>query len=175
MQYLALSVLGSSQPDIANKLCQLAAHYGCTLVSSRMTILGSEFAASLLLAGSWNIIAKLEAGLPSFEQKNDVRCIYRRTQLGSAQPNQLPYSIYVVAPNAPNVVASITQFFAEQGISIHDFYINSYKAPVSEAPMLALTLSITIPTAKLLADLRESFMVFCDDHNYDAVMEPQKN
>lgn len=177
MQYLVVSILGADQAHTANELCKLAAHYGCRIINCRFAVLGGEFAAIAQFEGTWNAIAKFEGGLPVFEQKQDVRCLARRTQLRAPQPDQLPYSIYIVAPDheQTGTAHKVTQFFADQAISIGEFYINTYKAPVTEAPMLAISLSITVPAAKLVADLRESFMLFCDDHNLDAIMEPQKN
>jgi glycine cleavage system transcriptional repressor len=71
-------------------------------------------------------------------------------------------------------VHKITQFFLEQHIRVHELFINYYKTPVSEIMMLSISLLITLPTKQSIADMRENFMLFCDDHNFDAVMEPVK-
>lgn len=174
-QYLVVSALGADQPGIADELCKLVAHCNCNIVDCKMTTLGVEFAANFLLTGTWNAIAKFEAGLPAFEQKHDIRINSRRTQPRTARPERLPYTVYIIAMEQPAAVHKITHFFVEQAINIHDLYLVSYTAPYSDTQMLAISLSITIPKAQLLADFRENLMVFCDDHNFDVVLEPQKS
>lgn len=174
-QFLAISAIGNDRPGIADELCKHAVHCGCNILDTRMTTLGTEFVANLLLSGAWSAIAKFEAGLPTFEKKNELRINARRTQLRTPQPDRLPYAIYIIAMEQAGVVQKITHFFAEQKINIHDFYLNTYTAPHSETQMLALNIAVTIPKSQLLADFRENLMLFCDDHNLDVVLEPQKS
>lgn len=175
MEHLVVSIVGTDQPNLINELCKLASHYGCSIQSCRSLTLGGEFTANLLLAGSWNTLAKFETALPLFEQKYDLRCVCRRTQLPAPQEDRLPYSIHIITIEQPNTLHKITQFFADQAINIYELYVNNYKAPITETRMLAISLSIILPAKQGLADLRESFMLFCDDHNFDAIMEPQKS
>lgn len=174
-QYLVISALGADKHGIADELCKLAVHCACNILDSRMTTLGTEFVANLLLSGTWNAIAKFETGLSAFEKKQDIKINSRRTSLRISQPDCLPYSIYIIAMEQPGTVQKITHFFAEQNINIHDLYINTYTAPFSETQMLAISIAVTIPKKQLLADFRENLMVFCDDHNLDVVLEPQKS
>jgi glycine cleavage system transcriptional repressor len=175
MEYLALSILASKQPDITNELCKLAAQCGCHIIDSRMTHLGAEFSANLLLRGSWNTIAKFEAGFSGLEQKYELRSMMRRTKPATAENDRLPYQIFVISPEQAGVAAKLTQFFTDHALVIQDLYVNTYKAPTTETPMLSVTLTIHLAKNQLIADLREEFMLFCDAHNLDAVMEPQKS
>lgn len=88
-----------------------------------------------------------------------------------------PYSSYIVAPDIPNVLAKITHFLSEQQVTLYNLHIESYKAPITEAAMLGISLSFGFPAQPphLVADFREHFIVFCDEHNFDVAMEPQKN
>lgn len=173
-QHLVVSIIGPEQPNTLNELCKLAANYGCSIITSRTITLGTEFTSNLLLAGSWNALAKLETALPIFEQDYEVRCVARRTQLPTPPASELPYSIYITAQEQPGTAHKITQFFLDQNIRVQELFINYYKTPVSEITMLSISLFITIPTKQSIADMRENFMLFCDDHNFDAVMEPVK-
>jgi len=174
MEYLAVTMLGAEQPGFINEICKLASNCNCNVTDSRFTSSGSEFVANLLLAGTWNAVAKFEASLAGFEKKHEIRCLSRRTQLREAQTDKLPYSAYVVAPDKPGTLYKVTQFLSEQNINIHELSITSYKAPYTETPMCSITFSFTVPVKKIIADIREAFMVFCDEQNFDAVMEPQK-
>lgn len=175
MEYLALSILAAKQPNLANELCKLAAQAGCHIVDSRISSLGGEFVANLLLRGSWNTIAKFEAGFSGLEQKLELRSIMRRTKPTPPENNQLPYQIFVISPEQTDAVAKLTQFLTDHALVVQDLYVNIYKAPTTEAAMLSITLTIHIAKNQLISDIREEFMVFCDAHNFDAVMEPQKS
>lgn len=174
MEYLAVTMLGAEHSGVINEICKLANHCNCNIVDSRFTTVGNEFVANLLLTGTWNAVAKFEASLAGFENKHEVRSISRRSQKRESHTDRLPYTAYVIVPDKAGTLYKITQFFNEQNIHIYDLSVANYKAPHTDTPMCSLTLSFTVPTKKLVADLREAFMVFCDEHNYDAIMEPQK-
>jgi glycine cleavage system transcriptional repressor len=40
--------------------------------------------------------------------------------------------------------------------------------------MFALSMTVNIPVRVHIATLRENFMIFCDDRNLDAIIEPYK-
>lgn len=174
-QYLVVSILGSDKVGIANELSKLAAHCGCNLTGGRFNTYGQEFTANLMLTGTWNAIAKFESALTAFEKKHDMRIICKRTQPKQVPLESLPYMIYIIAIDKPDVVHKVTHFFVEQGLSIAEFYISNYKTPYSETPMLNISLGIIIPENKSLLDFRENLMLFCDDHNFDVILEPQKS
>ncbi len=173
-QHLVVSIIGAEKSNTLNELCKLIAHYGCSIITSRTNVLGAEFASNLLVAGTWDALAKLETALPNLERKLEVHCIVRRTQLTTPPIDELPYSVYITAQEQSDTVHKITQFFSEQNIRVYELFINYYKTPVSEIMMLSISLLITLPTKQSIADMRENFMLFCDDHNFDAVMEPVK-
>lgn len=175
MEHLVVSLIGPAHPGITPELCKLAAHCNCTIVESRMTTLATEFSASLLITGTWNTIAKFETGLPALEQKYELRSLSKRSKARAIDSNFFPYAVYVIAPLKADVTAVITQFFAEHNLPIYDLFVSSYKAPQTDVALLSLTLTIHIPNTKLIADIRENFIVFCDESNFDAVIEPLKN
>jgi glycine cleavage system transcriptional repressor len=175
MEHMAITILGADNSDHLSELFKLTSHCGCHVLHSRTLSYGSEFSAQLFLAGTWNAIAKLEASLPAFENKQDLKCFSIRTQEKIKTPDQLPYYAYLTAMEDPQVIHKITQFLQDQQIKIHDMSVNSYKSPLNAIPMLSIAVSITIPTNRLISDFRESFIIFCDDHNFDAMIEPQKN
>jgi glycine cleavage system transcriptional repressor len=175
IQYLAVSVLGADTSGIVNEICKVATHCGCDITESRVTTLGIEFVAGILLTGSWSALAKFEANIPAMEQKHDLKIMVRRTQARAAKTDRLPYNVYLVAIEQSGTVQKIMQFFADEGINLHDIYITTYTAPYSETQMLSISLAITIAKTKMLVDFREALMIFCDDLNYDVVFEPQKS
>jgi glycine cleavage system transcriptional repressor len=174
-KHLIIIVLGGLRAGSINELIKAISHYGCNIVDSRISTLGQEFAANLLITGTWNAIAKLEASLPLLEKKLELSILQRRTDLPEPEPELLPYSIYITALDIQGIIYKITQFLTTEKLAINGLYTTSYIAPYTQAPMITLTISVSIPMAAHIADLRERFMLFCDDHNLDVIMEPQKN
>lgn len=174
IKYLVVSVLGPDRPHSLNEFIKIIAACGCNIMDSRVRILGIELTATLLLSGNWNAIAKLETALPPVASKLDLTLQMRRTESKSFADNCLPYNIYISTLDAPGIIYKLTQFFIDEQISINELYTDAYIAPYTNTPMVTITMSISVPAKMLIADLREHFMLFCDDHNLDVIMEPQK-
>lgn len=175
LKYLAVTVLGAGRPDFANELAKISATSSCHIVNCHISRLGTDFVANLLLSGSWNAIAKIEASLPTLEQKQNVNILMRRTDLPTAASDVLPYSVFLVAIDQPGIIFKITQFFAEQEIFINELNTDSYTARQTNTIMLTISMRICIPIDMHIADLRERFILFCDDLNIDAILEPERN
>lgn len=175
LKYLAVTVLGAAQPDLANELAKLSATSGCHIVNSHISRLGNEYVANLLLSGTWSAIAKIESSFPTLEQKQGVNVLMRRTELLSVTEDVLPYSVFLVAIDRPGITYKITHFFAEQQININELSTESYTARQSSTVMLTISMRISMPVDMHIADLRERFILFCDDLNIDAILEPERN
>lgn len=174
-QYLVVSLLGAEKPYVLHDLCKIATSTGCTIIDSNVSTYGYSFGGTMMFAGTWNALAKLENNLTTFEQKNEIRIVFQRTEVRRQISDVFPYIVYLTTLESVGVISKITQYFVDHKINIHDFKVSSYTAPYSEQNMLSMTLTIAISNTKLLAEFRESFMLFCDDQNFDVAIEPQKS
>jgi glycine cleavage system transcriptional repressor len=169
--HLVISALGHDRPGIINDLAKIFVDYQCSIVDSRMTVLGAEFAIIMMVSGTWDSVAKLENALPAITGNLGLTTIIKQTQ--SRQPIQsISYSVNVVALDHPGIVHDIANFFSRRNINIVDLETGTYSAPHTGTKMFNINMSITIPADTHLATLREEFMVFCDDRNLDALIEP---
>ena len=173
MENLVVVVLGLNENQLTDQVFRMVAHSGCHIVDARVNTTAKHVTMTLLIGGAWNTIARFETLIKKFEG----HVLVERTQVRSAQPDNFPYSSYIVAPDIPNVLAKITHFLSEQQVTLYNLHIESYKAPITEAAMLGISLSFGFPAQPphLVADFSEHFIVFCDEHNFDVAMEPQKN
>ena len=172
--YLVVSVLGKDRPGIVESLAQCINECGCSINESRMTVLGDEFAAMMLLSGNWNAIAKLEHALPRLEEKMELQVQARRTEARTASENLIPYGIEVVSIDHRGIVHDIANFFYQRNINIEDAFTSTYHAPHTGALMFSLHMTVGIPAETAIATLRGEFMDFCDDRNLDAMLAPVK-
>ncbi len=172
--YLVISALAEDRPGLIDALARVIADCGCSMVDSRMTVLGAEFAALVLVYGNWNTLAKLEVQLERLQKTLGADLRWRRTAGRGNRGEVLPYAIEVIALDQVGVVHKLAGFFAGRSINIEDLVTRSYSAPHTGTPMFAVNLVVGVPADVHIAMLREEFMDFCDDLNLDAVMEPVK-
>ena len=172
--FLVISALGKDHPGLVNELSRAILEQGCNIEDSRMTVLGGEFAAILLVQGKWNTLAKVENVLPELERSLGMTIISKRTGERSRSTDKLPYGVDVVAMDHPGIVNTLAGFFAERGINIEDMATSTYAAAHTGTPMFSVHMTVGIPASTHIATLREEFMDYCDGLNLDAVLEPLK-
>ncbi|MEM9101452.1 MAG: ACT domain-containing protein [Pseudomonadota bacterium] len=170
--YLVVSAIGNDQIGIVEKLANLAAKYNCNIIDSRIAVLGGECTAIFMVGGEWNAITQMETAIPTLAQSLNLTSVAKRTNHISAQPELLPYSVRVIALDVPGVSAKISGFFSGNEINIEEFYSHSYKAPITEAPMVKIRLLLSIHTSCHIAELKERFSLFCEENNLDATLSP---
>ncbi len=172
--YLVISALGEDRPSLVNELTRVILECDCSIADSRMTILGGEFAAILMIQGNWNTLAKLEVQLKKLEHPLAMTITAKRTELRKPRSNVLPYAVEVIAMDQPGIVHSLANFFSSRGITIEELVTRGYSAPHTGTPMFSVNMAIGIQATMHIAMLREEFMDFCDELNLDAVIEPVK-
>jgi glycine cleavage system transcriptional repressor len=168
------SALGADHPGVVNVLSRAILEHGCNIEDSRMTVLGGEFAAMLLVEGKWNTLAKIENSLPELERQLGMRIMSKRTGERAAGRNLLPYAVDVVSMDHPGIVNNLAGFFADRTINIEDMATSTYSAAHTGTPMFSVHMTVGIPSDMHIAGLREEFMDYCDGLNLDAVLEPLK-
>lgn len=171
MENLVVVILGLSESKLIDEIFTLVAQCGCKVMDARLNTTSTHVSMTLLIGGAWNTVAKFESAL----KKYTGQVLVSRTQFHAPQPESFPYSSYIVAPNSSDAIAKLVQFLSEYELTLYNMNVESYKAPITEAPMLGISLSFGFPAHELVADFREHFIVFCDENNFDVAMEPQKN
>lgn len=173
--HLVISALGKDRPGILSELSKAILDSACTILDSRMTVLGSEFAFILLVSGNWSSVAKLEDTLASLQNSLNLTITSRRTEQTTAlQTRMLPYIVEIATIEQPGIVYRLADFFTSRTIGIQELYSGSYSTPHSDTPLFSLNMTINIPADLHIASLREQFMDFCDELNLDGVIEPLK-
>lgn len=171
---LVLAALGTDRPGIIDTLSRTILDCGCTIMDSRMTVLGGDFALLLQVGGNWNTLAKLEDQLPSLEQRLELTIGSRRTSRRETDRKLLPYAVDVISLDQPGIVHNLARFFSQRKINIQEMVTGSYPAAHTGTPMFSVHMAVEIRAETRISDLREEFAEFCDSLNLDAVIEPIK-
>ena len=171
---LVLSALGADKPGLIDELSRCVMNSGCSILDSRMVVLGGNFALLLQVGGNWNNIAKLENQLAGLESSLGLTITSQRTAGRKSGDDVLPYGVDVVALDQPGIVHNLATFFSQRQINIQEMMTACYPAAHSGTPMFSVHMSVDIPANTQISALREEFMEFCDQLNLDAVIEPVK-
>jgi len=174
-KYLVISALGKDRPGIVNTLSKAILDCGCNITNSRLAVLGGEFALILLINGSEAAVAAMQKQLPALEEQLQLTIIAKTTAPRVAAQRWIPYRIQVVAMDHPGIVHPITDFFSAQKINIEELETETYAAPHTGATMFALQMTVAVPHAIPISQLRETFIDFCDDLNLDASFEAARD
>jgi len=172
--HLVITALTKTNIDAPCRLATLIAESGCNIITNRMMVMGQECMLSMQVVGNWSSIAKLEHNLPSLEKKYGFSLITRRTEPRKFDTPVLLYTIQVIGIDKPEIAQQIYSFFATERVYSQEAYGDSYIANQTGTRMLTLTMIIAIPGDIPIFELRERFLVLCDQLNLDAIMEPHK-
>lgn len=173
--HLAITVLGEDRPDLVVDLTRVIKDCKCTILESRMTELGYEFGAHLLVEGNWNHIARLENAMESLANRLNLKITMLRGQdREKEEDNALPYAVDVFATDQINNVHDISSFLSIRGIKIVDLSTSRYPAPFTGSPLFLAHMIVKIPVGMRIVSLRDEFLDFCDQMNLDAILEPIK-
>jgi glycine cleavage system transcriptional repressor len=175
MENIIILLRSPNPKEWVNHILYLLAKHQCTIEESRLILLGSEWGGTMRISGNWSAIAKVEDALNALKAEQPHLFLeFKRSALLKLTEDHLPYLIQIVGVNKAAFINEITHFLVEQDIQLVDFQIDSIKSNYSETKLLALFIRVQIPAQINIAELRERFMLACEEANVDGILEPEK-
>ena len=169
---LAVTAIGPDRTGLVRDLTTAISKAGGSILQSRMTTLGQEFAILALVTGNWHTINKVSGALETLNKDTELAISVRPTSQRERTATAAPYSIDIVAVDQEGIIANLASFFASKNIEIADLNTRQYNAPHTGADMFAIQLAINVPASSNFAALREEFHEYCEGQNLDAIIEP---
>ena len=169
---LAVTAIGADRTGLVRDVSHAISAAGGSILQSRMTTLGREFAMMVLVSANWHAIKKVEDSLTELQKLGDLTVTIRATQERQKAAPAAPYNVDIVAIDQEGIVAGLATFFAAREIEIADLNTRHYNAAHTGAAMFSVQMAINIPATIHLATLREEFHEFCEEKNLDAIIEP---
>jgi glycine cleavage system transcriptional repressor len=174
MEHLIVNLFGPKELQLYTKLTELATDVNCSINQAQGQNLGTETVFSALITGHWGNIAKLETAIKSYAIDQGLVMGLKRSRSVSSEIQYLPYSVIVIALNKVGTIYNICNFFTTRKIVIELLQCETYRSNLTNTLMLSINLSISLPANTAIADLREQFILFCEDLNIDGILEPEK-
>ncbi len=176
MEDIILLLLAPDTKTWVNDLLYLAAKHECVVEESRFMLLGAEWGGTMRISGNWNAINKMEDALTALKAEQPTLWLeFKRSAPLKLTGDHLPYLVQIVGANKPTFHNEVAHFFVEQDIQLIDMQTDGFKSYYSDTKLLTLLLRIHIPTTINIADLRERFMLLCEEVNADGILEPEKS
>lgn len=172
---LVITVAGQDHLELIEELTRVIKECKCHILESRMTELGAEFGAHLLVDGNWNHIVKLESALETMGARNKLKVNTLRAKESPPEDESvIPYGVDIFASDHIDNIHELAAFFTKRGIKILDSSTSRYPAPYSNTPLMVARMIVKIPVGVRIVSLRDEFLEFCDQQNLDAILEPVK-
>lgn len=172
LESLVITAAGEDRVGLVDDFTSRIAAAGCNIEESRMSVLGGQFAFIMRLSGRWDTLAKLEGQLNEVGSQLGLSIVHKRTRERERGPALVPYQVEAVSVDHPGIVHGLSGFFARRGINIEQLETDTYAAPHSGTPMIAVHIIVGVPAKSHIADLRNDFFDHCDTQNLDATFEP---
>ena len=172
MSRVVISVIGHDRPGLVNDLAKLAADLNLSIEDSRMTVLGGEFAVLMSVSGGDLALQRLETKLDRLAEERDLAWLLRRTGERTDVEGRVPYTVRVTAMDHPGIVHRVASFFSSRDINIYNLDTVSERAAHTGTPIFSLVMEVELPPDVRIAELRDAFFYFCDDHDLDAEFGP---
>jgi len=175
MENIVLLLLTPDAKTWVNHLLYLIAKSQCTIEESRLMQLGTAWGGMMRVSGNWNAIAKMEDSLLALKAEQPQLWLeFKRSALLKLAGDHLPYLVQIVGVNTSSFLNEVAHFFIEQDIQLIDMQTDGFRSNYSDTKLLTLLIRIHIPATINIADLRERFMLLCEEVNADGILEPEK-
>ncbi|MCW5589933.1 MAG: hypothetical protein KIT27_09790 [Legionellales bacterium] len=173
-QKLLVTLYTTGEPTIISQVCRLIADNGGNIVESRLSDLDSDQVFTAIIAGTWDAIAKTEAGLIHFCQRHALPILHKRSEPKEYTEHYLNYQMQAIGVDEPGILSRLVDYFVEQNIPIQELFTTNFLSTPSMTPTMSITMSLLVPVSVLISSLRENFFEYCESYNLDALLEPEK-
>jgi glycine cleavage system transcriptional repressor len=172
MILLTLLAMGDKATNPLFLMSSLCSQHQCNILNCYMSTLSGQQCFILLVGGNWSDIAKLEAGMANLQTEHGLTIVSNRPTSTPAEEGFLPYTAQLIGLDAPGTIGTMLQFFLTQQIAVEA--LRSETISFNNTPITTLTLAINIPANLSIADLRDQFLILCDEVNIDGNLEPDR-
>ncbi|MDE2149268.1 MAG: amino acid-binding protein [Gammaproteobacteria bacterium] len=173
--YLSISVLARPRPQLALELFRAISERGGEVEDCRLAPVGDLLTANLVVSGNWSALGRLETALPGIAEKLDFQVRFQRCAMREQNPDYRPYAADVIAPQQPDLLVHLLEFFHGQDVEVAEMTTQKYVSSHTGASMYNVQMVLHVPVNQHPQALRESFMDLCDDLNADGMLDPIKS
>ncbi|HUT51828.1 MAG TPA: ACT domain-containing protein [bacterium] len=172
--YLLLTAVGPDRPGLVDDVSAYLAQRSINIESSRMAVLGGEFAMIMLASGDAAEVDRAVAYPAELAKNTGLQLWVKRTEPPEARvaPASLPYRIVTAGMDHPGIVHDISKVLHSFAANIESMDTRVTPAPVSGTPMFTMEAVISVPAEVKVKKLKEALQTLGDELNMDIEFEP---
>lgn len=174
-QNLVVNIVAEASSHCFTEITKACEQSECEIISSLMSSFDNKHVVQLCLTGNWGIITKTESLLLRLSKEHHWKMICERTSSSQAEEACLPYTVNCLGVDRPNIPTNLMNFFNNNNCQLVSYDSARYLSTHSQVLMQQINAIIKIPVDTNLGTLREDFYSFCDDHNYEAILDPDRS
>jgi glycine cleavage system transcriptional repressor len=142
-----LTLTGPDRVGIVERVTRLVLLHGGNVETSRMARLGGEFAILMLVSLPGDAAAALGRDLRSFEAEGYklTTTVAAGERTASATAGEGTHRIEVQGADHEGIIHELAAYLAERGINIVAADTQTTQAPVTAAPLFAMTAVVWVP------------------------------
>lgn len=171
-------VIGAFCPSLSlwNTVLGQAVQAEVSLTQSDLRCRLNRFHFQLEASGEWHQLAKFEGQLKIEQKKLEEGVVLHsyRALLKKEETLYIPYYAEVTSVFNAELVAVLSQFFDAERILLQEITMDRFVEGRTFVPLQTIRVKVWIPIDMHLPELRESFMLFCEQYNVDGIFEPDR-
>ncbi len=169
MQHVILTAIGADRPGLVDEVSQFIFDRSGSIEDSRMVNLRGQFAMMVLLGGSDETIARIEAELTELQRSSGLHAELRAATAHAAGSSAaaLPYRLTATAIDQPGLVHRLSHVLRSRDVNIESLDTRLTSAPITGARCSRWSWSCRSPAARAWRGSREELGKVCDELNID--------
>ncbi len=170
-----LTAVGPDRPGLVDRIAEFLSEREINIESSRMAVLGGEFAFMVLVSGQANALEALAQSLPELEQETCLSIQGKKTRTPSEREtvDSLPFHLLATSMDHPGIVHKVGRLLHRHNVNIESMDTHVAPAPVSGTPVFSLECRLSVPVEVRISQLREDLAELSAQMNVDIEFEPK--
>jgi glycine cleavage system transcriptional repressor len=172
---LVLTLTGTDQIGLVEKVTRKILDYGGNVESSRMARLGGEFAMLMLVSIPEPHVDDLNQCILCLQDDGFTVTTCQTETCDRVQASGwLPYQIEVNGADHEGIIHAITRRLAVLGVNVESMDTNMVKAPLSGTPLFMMEATVLAPPELTYRLLQDDLEAVGDELNVDVEVTPYK-
>lgn len=174
-QNLVVNIVAETSSHCFTDITKACQQSECEIISSQMNTLDNKHVVQLFLTGNWGTITKVESLFHRLANEHKWHMMCERTRSQQTDEAFLAYTVSCLGVDRPDIPFNLMTFFNNHDCQMVKYDSSRYLSAHSRVLMQQINAVILIPVDTNLGTLREDFYSFCDEHNYEAILDPDRN
>jgi glycine cleavage system regulatory protein len=168
---MVFTFVGADKPGLVGKLAQTVSSHGGNWLESRMSELAGHFAGIVQVGVSQADLPALRAALAALSSDQlTIIVAGAGPHGGTLEPDHL-LRLTIIGNDRPGIVREVATALAARNINVHDMVTTITSAPMSGAPWFEATVSVEVPVALDLAELKAQLDTIANALSLDIDMD----